>query len=222
MRWNTDPLLIAALVALAFFVGRGHSSDQRAGWGAIAVMFVVFVSPLCALSSALFSARVLHHILLVAAVAPLLAARVSRSVVSVLRRSRRWLRHMPSFCGSGTRRSSMPGVSLRADLLADADFAARQRLADVAGDPCDAGSIGADADGACGDDRADGTARRVDRVRAAPAVFGAFCEHRGLGDHPARRPATRGAADVGTGDAALSRGRHLDCVVEPAFHRTSV
>ena len=36
-------------------------------------MVLVFVSPLCALASALFSARVLHHVLLVAAVAPLLA-----------------------------------------------------------------------------------------------------------------------------------------------------
>ena len=36
-------------------------------------MAVVFVSPLCALSSALFSARVLHHVILIAAVAPLLA-----------------------------------------------------------------------------------------------------------------------------------------------------
>ena len=73
MRWNGDPLLLAALAALAFAVGRGHSSDARAGWGAIALLFVVFVSPLCALASALFSARVLHHVLLIAAVAPLLA-----------------------------------------------------------------------------------------------------------------------------------------------------
>ena len=36
-------------------------------------MAVIFISPLCALSSALFSARVLHHVLLIAAVAPLLA-----------------------------------------------------------------------------------------------------------------------------------------------------
>jgi putative membrane protein len=36
-------------------------------------LIVIFVSPLCALSSALFSVRVLHHVLLVAAVAPLLA-----------------------------------------------------------------------------------------------------------------------------------------------------
>jgi putative membrane protein len=36
-------------------------------------MLVVFVSPLCALASARFAARVFHHVLLVAAVAPLLA-----------------------------------------------------------------------------------------------------------------------------------------------------
>jgi putative membrane protein len=51
--------------------GRGES--RRAGSAALVLMVVIFVSPLCALSSALFSARVLHHVLLIAAVAPLLA-----------------------------------------------------------------------------------------------------------------------------------------------------
>ena len=73
MRWNGDPLLLAALAGLAFAVARGHSANPRAGWGAIALMLLAFVSPLCALASALFSARVFHHVLLVAAVAPLLA-----------------------------------------------------------------------------------------------------------------------------------------------------
>lgn len=72
-RWNADPLLIAIFAALALAVSRSRSSDARAGWGAIVLMLVIFVSPLCALSSALFSARVLHHVLLIAAVAPLLA-----------------------------------------------------------------------------------------------------------------------------------------------------
>lgn len=72
-RWNFDPLLIALLVLLALSVGRGRSANARAGWAAIMMMALVFVSPLCALSSALFSARVLHHVLLIAAVAPLLA-----------------------------------------------------------------------------------------------------------------------------------------------------
>jgi putative membrane protein len=72
-RWNVDPLLMTTLAVLALVVARGRSSDTRAGWAAIALMVVIFISPLCALSSALFSARVLHHVLLVAAVAPLLA-----------------------------------------------------------------------------------------------------------------------------------------------------
>ena len=72
-RWNVDPLLIAILAALALAVGRSRSSNTRAGWGAIGLMAIIFISPFCALSSALFSARVLHHVLLIAAVAPLLA-----------------------------------------------------------------------------------------------------------------------------------------------------
>lgn len=72
-RWNFDPLLIVALAIVAVAVVRGRSDNARAGWGAFALMAIVFISPLCALSSALFSARVLHHVLLIAAVAPLMA-----------------------------------------------------------------------------------------------------------------------------------------------------
>jgi putative membrane protein len=72
-RWNADPWLLAALALFAVAVGRGRTADARAGWGAIALLVLVFVSPLCALASALFSARVFHHVLLVAGVAPLLA-----------------------------------------------------------------------------------------------------------------------------------------------------
>ncbi|MGF6838406.1 putative membrane protein [Paraburkholderia youngii] len=73
LRWNTDPPLLVALAALAWVVASGRSANARAGWGAVALMALVFVSPLCALSSALFSARVTHHVMLIAAVAPLLA-----------------------------------------------------------------------------------------------------------------------------------------------------
>ena len=52
-------LLLSMALTLAFVVARGRSSDARAGWAAIALMIFIFVSPLCALSSALFSARVL-------------------------------------------------------------------------------------------------------------------------------------------------------------------
>ena len=67
-RWNLDPLLLAALAALALGIGRSW-----AGLAAVAALAVAFVSPLCALSAALFSARVVHHLLLVALAAPLIA-----------------------------------------------------------------------------------------------------------------------------------------------------
>jgi putative membrane protein len=107
IRWNFDPLLIAAFAALALAVSFGRSAAPRAGWVAVTLLFVIFVSPLCALSSALFSVRVFHHVLLVAAVAPLLA------VALPLKRagSPRWSWCMPSFFGFGTRREPMPGAS---------------------------------------------------------------------------------------------------------------
>lgn len=67
-RWNFDPILLIALALLALLVARNGR-----GMLAVGVLALAFVSPLCALSSALFSARVLHHLLLVAVAAPLLA-----------------------------------------------------------------------------------------------------------------------------------------------------
>jgi putative membrane protein len=72
-RWNIDPPLIGTLAVLAIVIASGRVGNTRAGWSALALMALIFVSPLCALSSGLFSARVLHHVLLIAAVAPLLA-----------------------------------------------------------------------------------------------------------------------------------------------------
>lgn len=74
-RWNFDPLLIAVLVAgLAASLALQHGAQRRWGLAALAVLALSFVSPLCALSSALFSARTVHHVLLVAVAAPLIAA----------------------------------------------------------------------------------------------------------------------------------------------------
>ncbi|MHA6297178.1 cytochrome c oxidase assembly protein [Devosia sp. CAU 1758] len=76
-RWNFDPLLLTLLLALAIggaFVLRHAGRRQQwvfaAAW-LLATM--LFVSPLCALSVALFSARVTHHIALTMLVAPLAA-----------------------------------------------------------------------------------------------------------------------------------------------------
>ena len=76
-RWNFDPVLLAVLAAatgLFFWLRRDATARERWSFSAgMAVLAVVFISPLCALTVALFSARVVHHVLLVAVAAPLLA-----------------------------------------------------------------------------------------------------------------------------------------------------
>jgi putative membrane protein len=72
-RWNFDPVLIGALILATLVMARRKGSHRWAGLAGLAVLAVIFVSPLCALSSALFSARTVHHVLLVALAAPLLA-----------------------------------------------------------------------------------------------------------------------------------------------------
>ena len=108
-RWNLDPVLLAALLAGAFVLRRAR--HPRPGLAAILVLALVFVSPLCALSVSLFSARALHHLLVVAAAAPLLAmAFPARSAMAFPARSAMpqglalllatavlWLWHLPVF-----------------------------------------------------------------------------------------------------------------------------
>lgn len=72
-RWNADPVLLAALAAAAFWAARLPADRRRFGIGAIALATLLFVSPFCALTSALFSARAVHHVALVAGLAPLIA-----------------------------------------------------------------------------------------------------------------------------------------------------
>ena len=96
-RWNFDPWALAVLVGLTLWAGR-----TRPGAAAIIVLEFVFLSPLCALSSALFSARVVHHVLLVAVAAPLFAlSRPARATTGVglpflLATAALWLWHAPA------------------------------------------------------------------------------------------------------------------------------
>lgn len=69
--WNFDPVLLTGLiVSLAVAHIAADRKAFAAGWMVIAILFV---SPVCALTSALFSVRVTHHVLLAGAAAPLLA-----------------------------------------------------------------------------------------------------------------------------------------------------
>jgi putative membrane protein len=74
-RFNLDPVLMGVLFALAATQVAG-GSDRRArsyavcGWLTAAI---AFISPLCALSVALFSARIAQHMVLLLVAAPLIA-----------------------------------------------------------------------------------------------------------------------------------------------------
>ena len=76
-RWNFDPVLIAGLIVVGIagaYALRTTSRERQLGFAAAwTLAAILFVSPLCALTVALFSARVGHHIVLTMIVAPLLA-----------------------------------------------------------------------------------------------------------------------------------------------------
>jgi len=81
--WNFDPILLGvlALSAVCYFWQTASDRSQRmASIGGLAVLVVAFVSPLCALSTSLFSARIAHHMLMVAVAAPLLAVALPRKL----------------------------------------------------------------------------------------------------------------------------------------------
>ncbi len=78
-RWNLDPVLGVGLLLLALALWRVSKGQEvshsrllslRSAW---ALTVVLYVSPLCALSSAFFTVRVIHHLALVLVMAPLLA-----------------------------------------------------------------------------------------------------------------------------------------------------
>ena len=75
--WTLEPalLMILVLVALAGFRSlRGAAADRRHTLAiALGGSVLVYVSPLCALTVALLAARTLHHIVLIALIAPALA-----------------------------------------------------------------------------------------------------------------------------------------------------
>ncbi|TDR89606.1 cytochrome c oxidase assembly protein [Enterovirga rhinocerotis] len=72
--WNLDPALLAVLVAAALAVLALRPGQARAAWGlGIAALALAFVSPLCALGSALFSARSFNHLVILGIAAPFLA-----------------------------------------------------------------------------------------------------------------------------------------------------
>jgi putative membrane protein len=77
LAWNTDPVLAAALIscAAAYWLTNKAPMPRRAQlcfWAGWTIAALVFVSPLCNLGVALFSARIAQHVLLTTLAAPLL------------------------------------------------------------------------------------------------------------------------------------------------------
>lgn len=77
-RWNLDPVLLALLTAALVLAWRLPRLRTRTNAAALAVVAFLFVSPFCALGSALFAARVVHHLVLVLLLAPLIALSLGR------------------------------------------------------------------------------------------------------------------------------------------------
>ncbi len=90
--WNADVVALALAAGLALAHLRWGRADLRRPLAlSLAAILVLYLSPLCALTVALFSARVAHHVLLVAVVAPLLALAFPESARTRRRLPIEWL-----------------------------------------------------------------------------------------------------------------------------------
>ncbi|PXA94765.1 hypothetical protein DMC25_00605 [Caulobacter sp. D4A] len=105
-RWNLDPWLMGALAMAACALWIAAPKRRGLSVAAMAVLALSFVSPLCALSSALFSARTLHHVLLTSLAAPLLARSLPRARTGGLAATTLafaaafWAWHVPALYGA--------------------------------------------------------------------------------------------------------------------------
>ncbi|MEQ5786849.1 cytochrome c oxidase assembly protein [Erythrobacter sp. NFXS35] len=95
--WNFDPVVLVALALLTLGLHR-RGLRVRIGLGLLAL---AYVSPLCALSAGLFSARTVHHLVIVLGAAPLLAEalrldRVRLVPALIAHLAVFWLWHLPA------------------------------------------------------------------------------------------------------------------------------
>jgi len=72
-QWNVDPLLVLAFfLAITMWLRWGNHESRKSTLGAVLTALFLFLSPFCALGSALFSVRVVHDVMLTALLAPML------------------------------------------------------------------------------------------------------------------------------------------------------
>ena len=102
-RWNLDPFLVAALLAIGVAAAFSPLEKPRrsfivAGW---ALAAAALISPLCALSVSLFSARIFQHMLLAFVAAPMVALGLPRAAnaqfpAAIVFAAVLWVWHMPA------------------------------------------------------------------------------------------------------------------------------
>ena len=102
--WNADVVLLAIVSAGLVLGARRNPDRTRYYMIAAAVFLVLYVSPLCALGSALFAVRAVHHVALSLILAPLLvrafdlermAGRLSFPLLTALQAAVFWAWHAP-------------------------------------------------------------------------------------------------------------------------------
>jgi putative membrane protein len=102
--WNLDPFLIGVLLVLGLtgaYALRGRTATRRKAFTvASGAAVVAFISPLCALTVALFAARTFHHLLVFGVLAPALAVafplrKIGVSTSFFALSAALWLWHLP-------------------------------------------------------------------------------------------------------------------------------
>jgi putative membrane protein len=105
-QWNFDPVALGICAVLLALSTRIDAKRRPAFLLGTFGMAVLFISPLCGLTAALFSVRAVHHVVLAAVLAPLFAfarpfpqlcsAKTSLSLVVLLHAATFWFWHAPA------------------------------------------------------------------------------------------------------------------------------
>ena len=137
--WNFDlAVIVLSLLLVAGYSRTGRSWKNLPFWTALSLIALLFMSPFCALTVSLFSARVAHHVALVSVVAPLLALsfpegerarrHVPLALLVALHAAILWLWHAPAVYDFAIR-GALPYWVMQLSLLGSAFVMWRRILA---------------------------------------------------------------------------------------------
>ena len=143
LRFNFDPVLmlvLAAALGWALLRGGLDGEGRRRAIAAAAIFAFLYISPFCALGSSLFAVRAVHHVLLVAALAPLIAGfgpvqrafrHLSLAQLTALHMLIFWAWHAPPLYSAALSSDALFWIMQASLLLSSAGWWARLRQADA-------------------------------------------------------------------------------------------